>query len=314
MKTINIESDLQTILPIDNIETIDNYQDLISIVRFQHSFSNSSSHINAVNTEDKKLMPADLIEVSTFIMILVEKGNAEISLDYKTYHITSDKMAFIIPNHLFRIYNMSSDFIAKVLTIDRSFFEEVMQEINSSFNYISFKRNPVVKLELNENADLQKVFLLLQEKIRSHTHFFYKELIRNITETLLLEFLNVLAKKKNDFIHTMFSRQEDLVDKFFKLLAKHAKEQHLLSFYADKLFITPKYLTVILKKLTGKTGSKWISDTLVFEAKKLIKSPSSNIQEVAYALNFNDQSAFRRFFKKSMGISPIIYRRSEYLG
>lgn len=310
MSTVDAKNVLKTFLPIDNPETIDNFQDLISIVRFQQSFSHSSSRINAVNTENQQLIPADLIDVNAFIMILVEKGNAEISLDHKTYHITSEKMAFIIPNHLFRIYNMSSDFIARVLMIDRSFFEEIMQKINSSFNYISFKRNPIVRLELNENADLQKVLLSFQEKIRLHTHFFYKELIHNTTETLLLEFLNVLARKKNDFIHTMFSRQEDLVDKFFKLLANHAKEQHLLSFYADKLFITPKYLSVILKKLTGKTGSKWISDTLVFEAKKLIKSPSSNIQEVAYALNFNDQSAFRRFFKKSMGISPIIYRRS----
>lgn len=305
MKTIN----KKTPLPIEHIVTADNFEDILSLVQIQQSFSSSSVCTNAedINTE---LIPANLTDENAFMMILVQKGQAELSLDYKTYHIASDKLAFIIPNHVFRILTMSSDFNASVLIIDRSLFEEIMQERQGVFNYISFSKRPVIALEPDEKTDLQKSYLLIQEKIRLRTHFFYKEMVHNITVTLLLDFLNILTAKRTDLIYTMFSRQEDLVDKFFKLLAKHAKEQHMLTFYADKLFVTPKYLSVVLKKLTGKTGSKWINEALVLEAKKLIKSPRSNIQEVAYALNFNDQSAFGRFFKKSMGVSPLLYRRS----
>ena len=309
MKTVDNKCVIETSLPIDNMVSIDNFQDIISIVQFRQS---SDVQINTTDSENQKkeLIPADLSDQNAFMMILVQKGHTEISLDYKTYHITPNKLAFITPNHIFRILNMSNDFIATLLKIDSSFFEQTIQEGKGSFNYISFRRNPVIKLESDDKADLQKAFLLLQEKIKLHTHFFYKEMVHNVTATLLLDFLNVLARKKSDLIYTMFSRQEDLVDKFFKLLTEHAKEQHMLTFYADKLFITPKYLSVVLKKLTGKTGSKWINEALVLEAKKLIKSPRSNIQEVAYALNFTDQSAFGKFFKKSMGISPLIYRRS----
>lgn len=327
MKTIDIKHVLKTTSSNDNRITIDNFQDIISIVQFHPSSShsgisktsfdsarqlNENVHANASNTgnHNEELAPSDLTDINAFIMILVEEGEVEISFDYKTYYITSDKLAFIIPNNAFRITKMSNDFNARFLIIDRLFFEEIMQERKGTFNYISFTKNPVIRLEVDEKADLLNIFLLLQEKIKLPTHFFHKEMIHNITVTLFLDFLNVLAAKNSDLIHTMFSRQEDLVDKFFKLLAEYAREQHLLSFYANKLFITPKYLSVVLKKLTGKTGSKWINETLVFEAKKLIKSPSSNIQEVAYALNFNDQSAFGRFFKKSMGVSPLFYRRS----
>lgn len=305
MKTINIK----TSLPVNNMVTIDNFQDIISIVQIQQS---SDVYINTANPDNQKkeLIPADLSDQNAFMMILVQKGHAEISLDYKTYHITPNKLAFIIPNHIFRILNMSNDYIATFLKIDSSFFEEIMQERKGSFNYISFSKNPVITLDSVEKEDLQKAFLLLQEKIKLRTHFFQKEIVQNITVTLILDFLNVLTAKKTDLIYTMFSRQEDIVDKFFKLLAEHAKEQHMLTFYADKLFVSPKYLSVVLKKLTGKTGSKWINEALVLEAKKLIKSPQSNIQEVAYALNFTDQSAFGKFFKKSMGVSPLLYRRS----
>ena len=301
MNTINIKTSSSN----NDRAVIDNFQDIISTLQFH-----PSSDIANSENQMKELISAYLTDTNAFIMVLIQKGQAEISLDYKTYHITSNKLTFIIPNHVFRILHVSSDFTATVLKIDRSFFEEIMQERKGAFNYISFSKNPIIRLEPDEKVDLQNVFSLLQEKIKLHTHLFYKEMVHSITEILLLDFLNVLARKKSDLIYTMFSRQEDLVDKFFKLLAEHAKEQHMLAFYADKLFITPKYLSVVLKKLTGKTGSKWINEALVLEAKKLIKSPRANIQEVAYALNFTDQSAFGKFFKKSMGISPLLYRRS----
>jgi len=301
MKTLDIKHVLKISSITDNRITSDNFSDLITI-----------AHIDAACIKDqpKESISLEISNTSTFLMILVQKGSAEIGLDHKTYPIASDKLVFIIPNYVLRISKTSNDFNASFLIIDRLFFEETMQERKGSFNYISFKNNPVIRLETDEKSDLHKAFLLLQEKIKLRTHCYYKEMVHNTTTALLLDFLNVLARKESDLIHTLFSRQEDIIDKFFKLLAEHARVQHALTFYADKLFITPKYLSVILKKYTGKTGGKWISEALILEAKKLIKSPRANIQEVAYALNFTNQSAFGKFFKKSVGISPLIYRRS----
>ena len=83
-----------------------------------------------------------------------------------------------------------------------------------------------------------------------------------------------------------------------------------MTFYADKLFITPQYLSLILKELTGMSANKWIDDALVAEAKVLLKAPQMTVQQVADQLHFSDQSTFGKFFKKHMGISPMEYRRS----
>jgi len=300
MKTVDAKCTLNTPSLIENMVTIDNFEDLVSII-----------HINAANTNEyqRGLLPADLMDINAFMMILVQKGHAEISLDYKTHSIASNKLAVVVPNHVFQITKISNDFKAEILVLDKLFLEEISREKKGSYNYFSFKRNPVTKLESNEKKDLEETFLLLHEKIKLRTHLFYRELVHNTVVGLLLELLNILGKKKSDLVYTTLSRKEDLVDKFLKLLAQYAKEEHLLSFYADKLFITPQYLSSILKEQTGKGGSKWINEALVLEAKKLIKSHQSTIQEVAYALNFSDQSTFGKFFKKSMGISPLGYRR-----
>lgn len=283
-----------------NMVAIDSFQDVLTI-----------AHIDATSTklDMEELMQEEIKDVNSFLIILVQNGYAEIKLDYKTYSIASDKLTFIIPNHIFQISEMSNDFKAKFLIIDKLFMEEVVQEKKGFYNYMSLKGNPVIQLEPVENTNLEKALLLLQEKIRFRTHIFQKEMVYNTTAGLLLELLSILVKKNDDLIHPILSRKEEIVDEFLKLLSKHTRERHPLTFYAEKLFITPQYLSSILKEQTGKTGSKWLSEALIVEAKKLIKSPHSTIQAVAYTLNFSDQSTFGKFFKKSIGISPLVYRR-----
>jgi AraC-like DNA-binding protein len=100
------------------------------------------------------------------------------------------------------------------------------------------------------------------------------------------------------------------MNQFLQLLFDHAKEQHAVTFYAGKLFITPQYLSLILKELTGKSANKWIEDALIVEAKVLLKMPQTTVQQVADKLNFSDQSTFGKFFKKHIGLSPMEYRKS----
>lgn len=72
---------------------------------------------------------------------------------------------------------------------------------------------------------------------------------------------------------------------FLELLLTHSKSEHGVNFYAEKLCITPQYLSLILKELTGKSASKWIDEALLMEAKVLLKTPNSTIQQVADMLN-----------------------------
>jgi AraC-like DNA-binding protein len=83
-------------------------------------------------------------------------------------------------------------------------------------------------------------------------------------------------------------------------------EERSIGFYADKLCLTPKYLTI--KEMSGKLAGEWIDDYVMLEAKVLLKSTNMTVQQISERLNFTTQSHFGTYFKRLAGVSPKEYR------
>ena len=81
-----------------------------------------------------------------------------------------------------------------------------------------------------------------------------------------------------------------------------------MGFYARQLCITPKYLTTLIKRISGLSVSEWIDNYVIIEAKTLLKYSTMSIQEIAYYLNFPNQSFFGSYFKHNTGMSPSQYK------
>lgn len=88
------------------------------------------------------------------------------------------------------------------------------------------------------------------------------------------------------------------------VLARHYMQQRSVGFYAGQLNLTPKYLTTIIRKTSGRTAVQWIDDYVVLEAKNLLKYSTMSIQEISYYLNFPNQSFFGKYFKNHTGMTP----------
>ena len=150
----------------------------------------------------------------------------------------------------------------------------------------------------------------MSSKVKEPSHFYQIGSLQNSFLGFLLEIGNILMSKKDHMVKPTLSRKDELFEQFLQLLFNHCKEQHVVTFYAEKLCITPQYLSLILKELTGKSANKWIDDALIVEAKILLKAPQATVQQVADMLHFSDQSTFGKFFKKHVGASPMEYRKS----
>ena len=107
------------------------------------------------------------------------------------------------------------------------------------------------------------------------------------------------------------NRKEEVINQFIKLILDNCKEQHEVSFYAQKLCMTPGSLSRIMTNASGKPPTKWISEALVGEAKILLRNLDMNIQQISDELCFGDQSSFGKFFKKHTGMTPIAYRKGR---
>ena len=93
-----------------------------------------------------------------------------------------------------------------------------------------------------------------------------------------------------------------------ELLQIYHKEQRSVGFYAEKMHITPKYMSSMMKQISGRSAAEWIDEYVILEAKNLLKYSGMSIQEITYFLNFSTQSFFGKYFKQHTGMSPSQYR------
>ncbi len=106
------------------------------------------------------------------------------------------------------------------------------------------------------------------------------------------------------------SRRQEYFDRFMSLLLVHCRHHRSVAFYANRLCITQKYLSTIVKEISNRTPSQWIRDMLINEIAYQLAHTSCSIKEIAYDFNFPTISFFGKYFKSATGLSPKKYRLS----
>ena len=104
-------------------------------------------------------------------------------------------------------------------------------------------------------------------------------------------------------------RSKIIFDKFINLVTEHHMTERGMAFYADKLCITPKYLSKLVKNATGQSAPEWIDAYVILEAKNMLKYSDLPVKEVVARLNFPNSSSFHKFFKAKTEMTPVQYRK-----
>ena len=252
--------------------------------------------------------------LNALALFLVLEGEADLTVDHMPYKLIKGSFLTLMPSHTLRMIHVDEDFRGYLIAVSSSFMNDYglfRQKNTSMLRYMEIRKNPCAVFEPSEAEVVRNQMLLVRSKIRQKDHYFYKEIMQNALASLMLELGNIFSAKKEFTASPALSRKEDLLEQFLKLLFENCREQHGVAYYAERLFITPQYLSLILKTLTGKSANKWIDDALIMEARVLLKAPQATVQQVADLLHFSDQSTFGKFFKKHMGVSPMEYRKSR---
>ena len=106
------------------------------------------------------------------------------------------------------------------------------------------------------------------------------------------------------------SRQEQVFNQFIQLVNQYASQERKVSFYADKLCLTPRYLKSLIRQASNRTVMDWINEAVIIEAKVLLKYSNKLIYQIADELNFPNTSFFCKFFKRMTGMTPLAYQKS----
>lgn len=241
-------------------------------------------------------------------IILCTGGRKELQINFADYTLTPGSLAFIYPNSMWRPLATSSDFEAHYFSIQGTSAKEwnAFIDLDTVFSLSSYiAKHPHTQLSLDETLVMTQYLNLLKSRYEADAQAI---IIRFILSAFTLELNRIFtAREKSD--RSKISRQEDILWKFLTLLKQYHKEERTVNFYADKMCISPKHLSSVIKQMSHKTAHEIIADFVTMTAKRLLKTTTMSIQEISDELNFANQSFFGKFFKQNTGQSPSAYRR-----
>jgi AraC-like DNA-binding protein len=132
----------------------------------------------------------------------------------------------------------------------------------------------------------------------------------DMTRLLLMQlFITVENSCKSNNTQKVPQQKQLLLRNFRRLIDQHYLTIKLPKEYADLLYVTPNHLNALCQDLLGKTAGELIRDRILLEAKRLLTNADMTVTEIAFNLNFQDNSYFNRFFKKYVGVTPDEFRK-----
>lgn len=261
--------------------------------------------------DDVKDMPSShyptRLNAACFMVCL--KGWCEMKINLQEYALSEGMMGIVLPDQIIQHDDCSEDFSGLFIAIAKGFVDGVLPTMQQLFPlFFMIKERPCVHLSSEELQSFKEYHSFLWSKVKLKDNSFRTEITQGLLMALLFEIFNIY-QGNNVQERIPKSRKEDLFERFLRYISESYKEVRSVSHYAEKMFLTAKHLSTVVKEVSGKTAGEWIDDLVVLEAKALLKSSELSIQEIADELHFANQSFFGKYFKHHTGFSPKEYRK-----
>jgi len=249
------------------------------------------------------------VKFDALIIILCTEGGGEISIDLKKYVVERNSVVVLQPHNYLLSFESAPDSEYKVIACSKRILEVVAPKLSNILPLLVNRRlTPVYKHSSEFMASIEEYYAFLQRKIEVRSSVFRKEIVSSILQAMIYEMLGKLHDLDEKYQKT---RREEIMAQFMIAVGENLREHRDVSFYAQKVFVSPKHLSSVVKQLTGITAGEFIGRFVAMEAKILLRNTDLSIQEISERLNFLTQSHFGKYFRKVTGITPTQYRKEN---
>lgn len=238
------------------------------------------------------------------------KGWAHATINLKDYEIVENTQVVLLPGTIIRINGCSSDFTASFFGFPKEMFIEACMRFEPIF-FRFIKEQPCYVLPQENTGAINGLIRATTAIYNDRENRFRNQIAKNHLQSFMLDIYDKCYRYFGKHKIEGGTRQDEIFKSFVSLVHEHCASQREVSFYADKLCISTKYLTGICKAVTGDSAKKIIDDFAILEIKVLLQSTELTVQEIADRLVFPDQSYLGRYFKRHEGMSPKEYQ-SKY--
>ena len=244
-------------------------------------------------------------------ILFCRRGSATVTVDQLRDRVTRDTLLLLLPGSILHLNERTDDFRVRFCAFSLELFSEAAYRLDPSFFHI-LHEHAIIRLPDRIIEGVRNWFQMASYTYRDRGNIFRNTIIRNRLQNVLLEAFDKTQRFAPD-VHsqTGTTRQADLFQRFVALVHEHCTEQREVAFYADRLCISTRYLSTIIRSVAHSTAKEFIDRSVVLEIKMLLGSTELSVQEIAYRPHFPDQSYLGRFFKKHTGVSPTEFRNAK---
>lgn len=254
------------------------------------------------------------ILVEGFLFAVVTHGQAQVSVDEKTYLLQKGDIITCKPRNIFEKSMMSMDFNAMVLFISPEYMARLSQMVRMEWTHSTISSSHrVLRADEMTMKRCRLYFDLLKNHLSSPDSS-HKELsLRLLFASMAYDLQDLQKTREGELLHQTYSSSENILRQFMQHLHDPSLPYLNVSEYASLFNITSKYFSSVCKRLTGKTANRLISDEIVRSSQISLRDSSKSIKQIAAELGFKNQSHFGRFFRMQTGVSPQQYREGKTL-
>ena len=273
-----------------------------------HAELNAMSTANHISPElvlimDSAVIPDSFIPVGQPMMtnegriFLVTGGTIDYNINMISFHASSGQVLVFPIGAIIELEECSEDF---------RFHGFVFRDLPMPESI----RNPVLVDAAEPQRErlegyLQSLLLLTKE------HPLNMDAVRHLQQAFIADLAVTAAKQADERQHRQGDYRERLFTRFIELLNRHGTTEHAIPFYASQLCLSPNRLSAVIKEYSGQTVMQWLNRRLVLQAKVLLRGGTAPIGDIAFALGFDEQGSFARFFKRETGMTPTEYRNNK---
>lgn len=250
------------------------------------------------------------VKIDFFMSILCEQGTLSINYDNRCHTLTANTLMVMRPGHVMHSYTVSSDFRGHLIMVSTRVFGEIVPGFTHMLpSIVHFVDNPVITLSASDVADQVELRSLIKRRAYgAQRQEFHTDIVRSLLEALFFETLSLYASHMDSRRPSSMRRKDALLLGFIQLVEENFRTERSVAYYAERLFVSSKHLSSMVKEASGRTAGDWIDSYVIMEAKSLLRNTGLTIQEISTRLNFANQSFFGKYFKHITGVSPRRYR------
>lgn len=244
------------------------------------------------------------------ILLYCTEGRSVVECNFKSIPFRKGSIFIVFSDTLFSMKKASPGFKARYYELSVALTDETTFTSSGSF-FDWLYEHPIFMIPNDKQNDMN-LWLSMMDWIETNMTEKYKHMmLRNQWHNFFLGLESVLKHQLTEKDIKAISSSRKMFDEFCKLLSENCRKHHDVKFYADKLCITPFYLSRITKRVYTVSPKEMIDRQIVMEIKLLLTSTELSVKEISERYNFESSSYLGRYFRRHIGMTPSEYRNSH---